>query len=83
RDTGPLTEQDLAAIRAQEPALQRIAFGNRISPPQPSPDGTVATLVVPLSAAVDNEQIKASVADIRAVVREGLPAGMKAQVTGG
>ncbi len=83
RDAGPLTEQDLAAVRAQEPALQEIALGNRVSPPQPSPDGTVATLVVPLSAAADNEQIKDAVADIRATVRQGLPPGVTAQVTGG
>ncbi len=78
-----LSETDLTAIAAQGERLGPLALDGRISPPQVSPDRTAALVAIPLSGEVTGEQNSAKVAEIRAVVRAGLPDGVVAQVTGG
>ena len=83
RTGGTLSGSDLKAVDRQQPALARLAQGGRVSPPQVSPDQSVALVVVPLPANVPSGQTSDSVSSIRDVVRTGLPAGMLAQVSGG
>ena len=83
RPGGTLSSTDLEVIAAQTADLAGIAFGGRVSPPQPSPDQSAAIVVVPLSGADSAEQTVAQVEEIRAVAQADLPAGMIAQVTGG
>ncbi|SDR84263.1 putative drug exporter of the RND superfamily [Friedmanniella luteola] len=83
RPGGTLTEADVAAIAAQGADLGPLALDGRVSPPQVSPDRTAALVAVPLSGEVTGKENSTRVADIRAVVRAGLPDGVLAQVTGG
>nr|WP_294692795.1 MMPL family transporter [uncultured Friedmanniella sp.] len=83
RPGGTLTEADVAAIAAQGEELGALALDGRVSPPQVSPDFTAALVAVPLSGEVTGEENSERVAEIREVVRAGLPDGVVAQVTGG
>ena len=76
-----LTDQGKAAIAGQSAALAKYAVGGQIGPAVYSPDGTVALVSVPVST-VDQAAVPKTVEGIRAVATAGLPAGMKAQVTG-
>ncbi|MFC5941053.1 MMPL family transporter [Micromonospora harpali] len=80
-DGAPLTEPDRAAITARAGELGRFAVGGRVSPPQTSPDGTVALLAVPMSTADGQTAVADAVADLRTAL-DGLPTGLTAQVTG-
>lgn len=80
-DGAPLTEPDRAAITARLGELGRFAVGGRVSPPQTSPDGTVALLAVPMSTADGQTAVADAVADLRTAL-DGLPTGLTAQVTG-
>ncbi|MGB2570548.1 MMPL family transporter [Micromonospora citrea] len=81
-DAGPLAEADRAALAASSGDLARLAVGGRVSPPQVSPDGTVALLAVPLSTAGGQEEVAERVDQLRAALTE-LPDGLTAEVTGG
>ncbi|PWU56697.1 hypothetical protein DLJ47_05215 [Micromonospora sp. S4605] len=81
-DGGPLTEADRAAIGGQAGELGRFAAGGRISPPQVSPDGTVALVVVPLSTAGGQEEVADRVDQLRAAL-DGAPEALTVSVTGG
>lgn len=83
RPGGTLSEPDLAMVAAQGDKLARLAVGGRVSPLQISPDRTAALVAVPLSGQVTGPETTASVQEIRATVREGLPDGVVGQVTGG
>ncbi|WP_320066972.1 MMPL family transporter [Micromonospora sp. RTGN7] len=80
-DGGPLTESDRAAVTGASAELNRFAVGGRVSPPQTSPDGTVALIAVPLSTAGGQDAVSTTVADLRTTL-DGLPDGLTAEVTG-
>ncbi len=52
-------------------------------PPQVSPDKSTALVVVPLRADLADGEVSAAVDALRTAVREGLPPGLSATVTGG
>ncbi|WP_431925954.1 MMPL family transporter [Micromonospora wenchangensis] len=82
RDDGsPLTDADRAAVTDRSGALGRLAVGGQVSPPQVSPDGTVALLAVPLDTAGGQQAVADEVAKVRDALG-GLPAGLTAAVTG-
>ncbi|SCG45923.1 MMPL family transporter [Micromonospora coxensis] len=81
-DAGPLTEADRAALAASTGDLARLAVGGQVSPPQVSPDSTVALVAVPLSTAGGQEQVAERVDQLRSALAE-LPDGLTAEVTGG
>ncbi|WP_229400097.1 MMPL family transporter [Micromonospora okii] len=81
-DAAPLTDADRAALTGRAGELGRLAVGGKVSPPQVSPDGTVALVAVPLSTAGGQEAVVDAVDDLRATL-DGLPDGLTAQVTGG
>ncbi|MBM7084019.1 MMPL family transporter [Micromonospora humidisoli] len=82
RDDGsPLTDTDRAAVTDRAGALGRLAVGGQVSPPQVSPDGTVALLAVPLDTAGGQQAVADEVAKVRDALG-GLPAGLTAAVTG-
>ena len=83
RPGGTLSRDDLEAVAAQRSALAPLAVDERVSPPQPSPDHTAALVAVPLSGEATGAEIATQVKAIRAVLAQGLPDGMVAQVTGG
>ncbi|MEV4482367.1 MMPL family transporter [Micromonospora coxensis] len=81
-DAGPLTEADRAALAASSGNLARLAVGGQVSPPQVSPDSTVALVAVPLSTAGGQEAVAERVDQLRTTLTE-LPDGLTAEVTGG
>ncbi|MBO4208700.1 MMPL family transporter [Micromonospora echinofusca] len=87
RDGAALTGADEQAIAADATAFagiaQRTPGGGQISPPVFSPDRKAALLAVPLPADAGIETIGTTVDELRTISRDGLPAGMTAQVTGG
>lgn len=81
-DGGVLGEADLAAVsEAAIPAGGTAAAGQPPIPPQTSPDGTVALVLVPLPADLEQQETTDFVSDLRAGLAE-LPAGLEAAVTG-
>ncbi len=52
-------------------------------PPQVSPDKSTALVVVPLQADLADEEVSEAVDALRTAVRDGLPQGLSATVTGG
>ncbi|MFI9641586.1 MMPL family transporter [Micromonospora sp. NPDC051925] len=82
RDDGsPLTDADRAAVTDRSGALGRLAVGGQVSPPQVSPDGTVALLAVPLDTADGQQAVADQVAQVRDTLTD-LPAGLTVAVTG-
>ncbi|MEU7619543.1 efflux RND transporter permease subunit [Micromonospora rifamycinica] len=82
RDDGAaLTDADRAAVTDRSAALGRLAVGGQVSPPQVSPDGTVALLAVPLDTAGGQQAVADEVAQVRDAVG-GLPGGITVAVTG-
>ncbi|MEV0940784.1 efflux RND transporter permease subunit [Micromonospora wenchangensis] len=82
RDDGsPLTDTDRTAVTDRAGALGRLAVGGQVSPPQVSPDGTVALLAVPLDTAGGQQAVADEVAKVRDALG-GLPDGLTAAVTG-
>ncbi|WFE66930.1 efflux RND transporter permease subunit [Micromonospora sp. WMMD714] len=82
RDDGAaLTGADRAAVTDRAAALARLAVGGQVSPPQVSPDGTVALLAVPLDTAGGQQAVADEVAQVRAALT-GLPDGITVAVTG-
>lgn len=70
-DGGSLTGADLAAVQDRAASLPDAA------PPASAPDGTVATVSVPLSTALDDEQVVEQVGELRATARDDLPADLQ------
>jgi len=81
-DGTALTAQDKAAVTARAAALAPLAVGGQVAPPSYSPDGTVAVVAVPVDTQ-DDSTVPTTVGKIRAAAAAELPAGMRAQVTGG
>ncbi|SCG36962.1 MMPL family transporter [Micromonospora halophytica] len=81
-DAGPLTEADRSALAATSGDLARLAVGGQVSPPQVSPDGTVALVAVPLSTAGGQEEVAERVDQLRTALT-ALPDGLTVEVTGG
>ncbi|MEH0934953.1 MMPL family transporter [Micromonospora psammae] len=80
-DRGALTEADRATLAGASGELSRFAVGGRVSPPQVSPDGTVALVAVPLSTAGGQQAVTDSVAQVRDSLA-ALPDGLTVEVTG-
>lgn len=72
---GRLSEQDQAAVRALARSL------GSVPPPQLAENGQVALVILPLPAA-DETGTERQVDDLRAKLREQVPDGVEAQVTG-
>lgn len=74
--------------RTQLAALGRLSqdlgssFDSEVAGPVPSQDGTVALLTVPLPGGVGTDENSERIEDLRADVREALPDGLTAEVTG-
>ncbi|MGK5741780.1 MMPL family transporter [Micromonospora sp. URMC 103] len=82
RDGAPLDARDEAALAADAARFRPIATGE-ISSPILSPDRRAALLAVPLPADAGPEATADTVDRLRAITRDGLPAGLTAQVSGG
>ncbi|MBQ1013798.1 MMPL family transporter, partial [Micromonospora sp. M51] len=80
-DGGALTEADRGAVTARAGDLGRLAVGGQISPPQVSPDGTVALVAVPLSIAGGQDEVVEQVDQVRDALAN-LPDGLTVEVTG-
>ncbi|MFI5925371.1 MMPL family transporter [Micromonospora sp. NPDC051543] len=78
---GALSDADRAALAARSGDLGRFAVGGRVSPPQVSPDGTVALVAVPLDTSGGQEDVTARVAELRDALSD-LPDPLAAEVTG-
>ncbi|MEV1015032.1 efflux RND transporter permease subunit [Micromonospora sp. NPDC049801] len=78
---GALSDADRAALTSRSGDLGRFAVGGRVSPPQVSPDGTVALVAVPLDTAGGQEEVTARVAELRDALSD-LPDPLAAEVTG-
>jgi putative drug exporter of the RND superfamily len=81
-DGGPLGPGDRATVTQRSQGLSRLAVGGRVPPPQVSPDGSVALVVVPLATTGGVEAVAARVTDLRSEL-SGWPADLDPQVTGG
>ncbi|MEY8017332.1 MMPL family transporter [Mycobacterium servetii] len=85
-DGAPLDAADVSAARAAG-ARMRAATGPgapaAAAPPMVSADGRAALAVAPVSADLSGLDLDKQVAAARAAARDGLPAGLRAQVTGG
>lgn len=80
---GGLTDADRAAAAADTTALAALAAGP-VPPPVPSDDGAALLVAVPLTAEQAGEDGIGPVVDqARAVLTDGLPAGLGAWLTGG
>ncbi len=85
-DGAPLGDPALAGVRARAQALAPLAVNRQVPPPQVAPDGTVAVLAVPLRTDPDPNNAQATVdavKEVRAAAAQGLPDGVRAEVTGG
>ncbi|WP_416906169.1 MMPL family transporter [Micromonospora echinospora] len=80
-DDGPLTAAERDRVTAATGDLGRFAVDGRIPPPQVSPDGRVALLVVPMSTAGEQDVIAERVGELRDSLG-GLPDPLRAEVTG-
>ncbi|WP_433114074.1 MMPL family transporter [Micromonospora sp. CA-246542] len=78
---GALSDADRAALASRSGDLGRLAVGGRVSPPQVSPDGTVALVAVPLDTSGGQEEVTARVAELRDALSD-LPDPLAAEVTG-
>ncbi|MEU0548161.1 efflux RND transporter permease subunit [Micromonospora sp. NPDC005979] len=78
---GALSDADRAALASRSDDLGRFAVGGRVSPPQVSPDGTVALVAVPLDTSGGQEEVTARVAELRDALSD-LPDPLAAEVTG-
>ncbi|WP_461480029.1 MMPL family transporter [Mycobacterium sp. HUMS_1102779] len=85
-DGAPLDAADVSAARAAGSRM-RAATGPgapaAAAPPMVSADGRAALAVAPVSADLSGVDLDKQVAAARAAARDGLPAGLRAHVTGG
>jgi RND superfamily putative drug exporter len=80
-DGQPLTAADRTSVDDISRQAGRFAAGGRTSPPQVSPDGTVALVVVPLTVGDDQQAAVDQVNSIRSGV-QAAAGGLTVQVTG-
>jgi len=82
RESGELSDGDLAAITERTVDLADVALDGFVPPPTVSEDGTTALVVLPL-AIEDSVSVQAERADqIRTTAADGLPAGITVWFTG-
>ena len=82
RESGELSDGDLAAITERTVDLADVALDGFVPPPTVSEDGTTALVVLPL-AIEDSVSVQAERADqIRTIAADGLPAGITVWFTG-
>lgn len=82
RESGELTEADIAAITERTVALADLALDGFVPPPTVSDDGTTALVVLPLSVE-ERVSVQAERADeIRTIAADQLPAGVIVWFTG-
>lgn len=82
RESGDLTDDDVAAITERTVELADLALDGFVPPPTVSEDGTTALVVVPLEAE-DRVSVQAERADeIRTIAADGLPDGLQVWFTG-
>ncbi len=89
-DRGDVTQPTSGQPTSEQPTTGRPADGRPADgrsggPPAavPSPDGLAATILVPVSTDLSGAALADTVAQLRAAGRDGLPAGLTFQVTGG
>ena len=85
-DGGPLSPEDLAAATAaRDRAVSAAATPGQSFPipPMPSADGEAALAPVPLSAGLTGFGLTDTVKELRTAARDGLPDGLRVNVTGG
>ena len=82
-DGGRVGAGERDAVAAAVQRLAPLAVGGPASPAVPSEDGEALLAVVPLAAGTSDEEAARAVGDVRAAARADLPAGLRAQVTGG
>ncbi|KKJ99401.1 MMPL family transporter [Micromonospora sp. HK10] len=80
-DRAPLSESDRAALDGASATLGGLAAGGRVAPAQFSPDGTVALVAVPLSAAGGRDALVHEVTSLRETLAD-LPDALTVEVTG-
>src|SRR5690606_2699420 len=83
RDSGDLTEDDLAAITERSGELLEISSSEFLPPATVSDDGTAALLPLPLDIIDDVAERADRAEEIRATANDGLPEGLEALMTGG
>lgn len=81
-DGGVLSAADKAAVSTRAGELAPLAVGGQVAPAAYSADARVAVVAVPLST-TDDAAVPGEVAKVREAASQDLPAGMRAQVTGG
>jgi RND superfamily putative drug exporter len=83
RESG-ITDADRAVVEQDRQSLAKFAVGGQIPPPIPSQDKQALLLTIPLDATQDasGEILFDQIKQIKATVKEGIPAGMKAKLTG-
>ncbi len=82
RESGDLSDDDLAAITERTTELADLALDGFVPPPTVSDDGTTALVVVPLEIE-DRVSVQAERADeIRTIAADGLPDGIIVWFTG-
>jgi RND superfamily putative drug exporter len=82
RESGDLSDDDLAAITERTVDLADVALDGFVPPPTVSDDGTTAIVVVPLSIE-DSVSTQSERADqIRTIAADGLPDGIQVWFTG-
>jgi len=82
RESGELTDDDIAAITERTVELADISLEGFVPPPTVSEDGTTALVVLPLEVE-DRVSVQAERADeIRALAADGLPDGVQVWFTG-
>ncbi|MGC4896018.1 MMPL family transporter [Micromonospora sp. DT31] len=81
-DGSPLNDADRGTLESISNRLSPIAVGGRVSPPQVSPDGSVALVAVPLSTEGGPGAVVDEVEKLREAIGEP-PGGLTVEVTGG
>ncbi len=82
RESGELTDDDIAAITERTVELADLSLEGFVPPPTVSEDGTTALVVLPLEVE-DLVSVQAERADeIRAIAADGLPDGVQVWFTG-
>ena len=84
RNPAGLDDEGRAAVASARERVARAGLDGvgDAAPPVVSSDGTAAVLTVPVTAEGDIDVLIDAVAEIRSVVREGLPPEIEAKVTG-
>ncbi|WP_018251595.1 MMPL family transporter [Salinispora mooreana] len=80
-DGGALTAADRGTITGQVDEVRRFAVSGQVPPPQVAPDGSVALIAVPLSAAEGQERTVETIDELRAALAD-TPAALTVEVTG-